>query len=209
MEGAHFFAFLRRMRFIKRWGLMRNTQEENIQEHSLETAFIAHNLACLRNTYYGGQVDANRIAVLAMYHEVSEIFTGDMPTPIKYFDATLRRLYGKVELLAQQKMLSTLPEKLQATYKPFIMGDGTPEEKQLVKAADNLAAHLKCVAEKNAGNDEFNEAYEATLDKLNDLAQTIPEVKLFMELYVPSFSCSLDRLNYTMIPHKEGVGKDA
>ena len=109
------------MRFINRWSLMRNTETENIQEHSLEVAMVAHNLAALKNEYFGGNVDINKVAVIAMYHEVSEIFTGDMPTPIKYFDPKLRELYGEVETLAQEKMLSTLPERLQGVYKPFIV----------------------------------------------------------------------------------------
>ena len=113
---SSFFAFLKRMRFISRWSLMRNTETENIQEHSLEVAMVAHNLAALKNEYFGGNVDINKVAVIAMYHEVSEIFTGDMPTPIKYFDPKLRELYGEVESLAQEKMLSTLPERLQGVY---------------------------------------------------------------------------------------------
>ena len=108
---SSFFAFLKRMRFINRWSLMRNTEIENIQEHSLEVAMVAHNLGAIKNEYFGGNVDINKVAVIAMYHEVSEIFTGDMPTPIKYFDPKLRELYGEVETLAQEKMLSTLPER--------------------------------------------------------------------------------------------------
>ena len=104
---SSFFAFLKRMRFINRWSLMRNTEIENIQEHSLEVAMVAHNLGAIKNEYFGGNVDINKVAVIAMYHEVSEIFTGDMPTPIKYFDPKLRELYGEVETLAQEKMLST------------------------------------------------------------------------------------------------------
>lgn len=193
---SHFFAFLRRMRYIRRWGLMRNTENENIQEHSLETAFIAHNLACMRNAWFGGQVDVNRVAVLAMYHEVSEIFTGDMPTPVKYFDPKMRQLYGEVEHLAQQKMLSTLPGAIQKDYESLLV---SPEDDQLwplVKAADTLSAFMKCVKERNAGNDEFNEAYETTLDKLKALH--MPEVDRFIELYIPSLECSLDKLNYSM-----------
>lgn len=100
---SSFFAFLKRMRFINRWSLMRNTEIENIQEHSLEVAMVAHNLGAIKNEYFGGNVDINKVAVIAMYHEVSEIFTGDMPTPIKYFDPKLRELYGEVETLAQEK----------------------------------------------------------------------------------------------------------
>ena len=191
---SSFFAFLHRMRFIKRWGLMRNTETENIQEHSLEVAFVAHNLACIKNEYFGGTVDVNKVAVMAMYHEVSEIFTGDMPTPIKYFDPKLRSLYGEVETLAQEKMLSTLPAELQATYKPMIVDAEESDEWSLLKAADTISAFMKCVHEKNAGNDEFNEAYSSILQKLKDLH--MPEVDKFLELYIPALSQSLDTLNY-------------
>ena len=191
---SSFFAFLHRMRFIKRWGLMRNTETENIQEHSLEVAFVAHKLACIKNEYFGGTVDVNKVAVMAMYHEVSEIFTGDMPTPIKYFDPKLRSLYGEVETLAQEKMLSTLPAELQAMYKPMIVDAEESDEWSLVKAADTISAFMKCVHEKNAGNDEFNEAYSSILQKLKDLH--MPEVDKFLELYIPALSQSLDTLNY-------------
>src|SRR3712207_2107752 len=155
---SSFFAFLKRMRFINRWSLMRNTETENIQEHSLEVAMIAHNLGALRNEYFGGSVDMNKVAVIAMFHEVSEIFTGDMPTPIKYFDPKLRSLYGEIETLAQEKMLTTLPERLQSVYRALIVDAEQSEEWPLVKAADTLSAYMKCVNELKAGNDEFKEA---------------------------------------------------
>lgn len=193
---SHFFAFLRRMKFIRRWGLMRNMEEENIQEHTLEVAFVAHNLACIKNTYFGGQVNAERVAVLAMYHEVSEIFTGDMPTPVKYFDKSMRAMYGQIEQMAQEKMLATLPAPLKPHYEGLLV---KPEENELwplVKAADTISAFMKCAMEKNAGNKEFNEAYDSILKKLHDLNS--PEVEKFLELYVPSLSCSLDELNYSI-----------
>ena len=193
-EESHFFAFLSRMRFIGRWGLMRNTEKENIQEHSLETAMIAHNLALIRNVYYGGTVDAERVAVMAMYHDVGEIFTGDMPTPIKYFAPELRAMYGKVEKLAQMKMLSTLPEELQPAYRPFLTEAEESEVWPLIKAADTLSAYMKCRRELAAGNDEFKEAEATILKKLE--ATDLPEVRHFIERYVPSLGLSLDGLNY-------------
>ena len=192
-----FFAFLKRMRFINRWSLMRNTETENIQEHSLEVAMVAHNLAALKNEYFGGNLDVNKVAVIAMYHEVSEIFTGDMPTPIKYFDPKLRSLYGEVESLAQEKMLSTLPKRLQAVYKPYIVDAETLPEWPIVKAADTLSAYMKCVNELHAGNDEFKEAHDTILAKLKAL--NMPEVDMFIEEYVPALSQSLDQLNYYKI----------
>ena len=180
---SSFFAFLKRMRFINRWSLMRNTETENIQEHSLEVAMVAHNLAALKNEYFGGNVDINKVAVIAMYHEVSEIFTGDMPTPIKYFDPKLRELYGEVETLAQEKMLSTLPERLQAVYKPFIVDAEDNPEWPIVKAADTISAYMKCVNE-----------LKAILAKLKAL--NMPEVDMFLETYMPALGKSLDELNY-------------
>ena len=194
---SSFFAFLKRMRFINRWSLMRNTETENIQEHSLEVAMVAHNLAALKNEYFGGNLDINKVAVIAMYHEVSEIFTGDMPTPIKYFDPKLRSLYGEVETLAQEKMLSTLPKRLQAVYKPYIVDAETLPEWPIVKAADTLSAYMKCVNELHAGNDEFKEAHDTILAKLKAL--DMPEVDMFIEEYVPALSESLDKLNYYKI----------
>jgi len=194
---SSFFAFLKRMRFINRWSLMRNTETENIQEHSLEVAMVAHNLAALKNEYFGGNLDVNKVAVIAMYHEVSEIFTGDMPTPIKYFDPKLRSLYGEVESLAQEKMLSTLPKRLQAVYKPYIVDAETLPEWPIVKAADTLSAYMKCVNELHAGNDEFKEAHDTILAKLKAL--DMPEVDMFIEEYVPALSQSLDQLNYYKI----------
>lgn len=194
---SSFFAFLKRMRFINRWSLMRNTEIENIQEHSLEVAMVAHNLAALKNEYFGGNLDVNKVAVIAMYHEVSEIFTGDMPTPIKYFDPKLRSLYGEVETLAQEKMLSTLPKRLQAVYKPYIVDAETLPEWPIVKAADTLSAYMKCVNELHAGNDEFKEAHDTILAKLKAL--DMPEVDMFIEEYVPALSQSLDQLNYYKI----------
>ena len=194
---SSFFAFLKRMRFINRWSLMRNTETENIQEHSLEVAMVAHNLAALKNEYFGGNLDVNKVAVIAMYHEVSEIFTGDMPTPIKYFDPKLRSLYGEVETLAQEKMLSTLPKRLQAVYKPYIVDAETLPEWPIVKAADTLSAYMKCVNELHAGNDECKEAHDTILAKLESL--NMPEVDMFIEEYVPALSESLDKLNYYKI----------
>lgn len=194
---SSFFAFLKRMRFINRWSLMRNTETENIQEHSLEVAMVAHNLAALKNEYFGGNLDINKVAVIAMYHEVSEIFTGDMPTPIKYFDPKLRSLYGEVESLAQEKMLTTLPERLQAVYKSYIVEAETLPEWPIVKAADTLSAYMKCVNELHAGNDEFKEAHDTILAKLKAL--NMPEVDMFIEEYVPALSQSLDKLNYYKI----------
>lgn len=195
-QDSQFFAFLRRMKYITRWSLMRNAEAEDVQGHSLEVAMIAHHLGIIRNTYFGGDVDVNRLAVMAMYHDASEIFTGDMPTPVKYFDPQLRELYGRIEHMAQEKLLSTLPEALQDEYKDYIFETEADIYRTLLKAADMLSAFMKCVIEKKAGNDEFNEAYDTILAKLTSLE--LPEVQYFLDSYIPSLHKSLDQLNYGM-----------
>ncbi|WP_459540242.1 5'-deoxynucleotidase [Negativicoccus succinicivorans] len=190
---SHFFAYLARMKFIKRWGLMKNTMAENIQEHSLQTAMIAHMLAVLRNVRYGGHVDPERAAVLAMYHDVSEVFTGDMPTPVKYFNEDIRAMYGTIEQAAVEKLFATLPADLRDAYREYIL---TPEEDplwELAKAADTLSAYLKCVEERTAGNPEFDEAYATIRKKLEE--SPVPEVHDFLATFAPSFTLTLDALN--------------
>lgn len=192
MEESHFFALLQRMKYIQRWSLMRNTEVENLQGHSLETAMIAHQLGVLRNTYFDGAVDVNRLAVLAMYHDVSEVFTGDMPTPVKYFNPKLRALYGEVEQLANETLWYTLPEEVQPCYEEALLGR-SDEYAVLIKAADTMSAFMKCVTEKAAGNDEFNAAYDSIYKRLQDM--NLPEVNLFLKVYVPSLTKSLDEMN--------------
>ena len=150
----NFFPMIARMKYINRWGLMRNTQAENIQEHSHMVAVLAHALAVIQNRYYGGQVDPGAVAVAALYHDASEILTGDMPTPIKYDNPDIQNAYKAVESVAEQKLLSMLPEDLRADYDEIITIPD-PEVHALVKAADKLSAYLKCVEELKAGNAEF------------------------------------------------------
>ena len=190
MEESHFFALLGRMKYIQRWSLMRNTEVENLQGHSLETAMIAHQLGILRNTYFNGTLDVNRLAVLAMYHDVSEVFTGDMPTPVKYFNPKLRALYGEVEQLANETLWHTLPEPVQPAYEEVLVS--IPKEYEVL-AADTLSAFMKCVAEKAAGNDEFNAAFDTIHKRLVDMQ--LPEVDLFLQVYIPSLTKSLDEMN--------------
>lgn len=197
---SHFFAILSRMKFIRRWSLMRNTIEENVQEHTLQTAMIAYHLCLLHNRYYadggtvdGGTVDAGRAVLLALYHDASEVFTGDMPTPVKYFSPVMRRTYGEVERLAQKRLVETLPEDLQPDYEPLICHAEEDPVWPFVKAADTLSAYLKCLQEKHAGNSEFNEAYETIGARLQNLA--MPEVQHFLREYAPSFLLSLDDMN--------------
>ena len=188
---SHFFAYISRMRFIQRWALMRNTAPENVQEHSHQVAVLAHALAVIRNEKFGGAVDPGAVAVAALYHDASEILTGDMPTPIKYDNPAIQHAYKEVEAVAEKKLLHMLPEELQATY-ALILTPTAPEVERLVKAADKLSAYIKCVEELKAGNTEFREAAAQTRKALEGYG--LPEVGYFLETFMDSFSLTLDEL---------------
>ena len=189
---AHnFFALISRMRYIERWGLMRNTFQENIQEHSHMVAVLAHALAVIRREVFGGEIDPGRAAVLALYHDAPEILTGDLPTPVKYYNPEIRDAYRAVEEVSAQKLLSMLPEGLRPAYAPLLL----PEEDgchALVKAADKLAAYIKCVEELKAGNLEFRQAAQQTRQVLEEMG--LPELEYFMEHCLDSFTLNLDQL---------------
>ena len=187
---SHFFAYISRMRFIQRWALMRNTAPENVQEHSHQVAVLAHALAVIRNERFGGHADPGAVAVAALYHDASEILTGDMPTPIKYDNPAIRRAYKDVEAVAEEKLLHMLPDEFQPAYAPILHPIG--EVEQLVKAADKLSAYIKCVEELKAGNNEFREAAAQTRAALEGYG--LPEVAYFLETFMPSFSLTLDEL---------------
>ena len=189
-----FFAYLSRMRLIRRWGLTRNTYEENIQEHSLQVVIVAHGLAVIRNTHFGGTINADRVAVLAAYHEAGEVFTGDLPTPIKYFNPEIKQAYVAIENFAKERLRGMLPVELQSTYQSLLFP--TLDEQELwriVKAADKICAYLKCVEELKTGNQEFAKAERAIRKELDQL--NLPEVSFFMDTFAPSFGLALDELN--------------
>ncbi len=188
---SHFFAYISRLRFIQRWALMRNTAPENVQEHSHQAAVLAHALAVIRREIYGGKVDPGTVAAAALYHDASEILTGDMPTPIKYQNASIRAAYKEVEALAAGRLLAMLPEELQTCFAP-VLTEVDPEVEELVKAADKLSAYIKCVEELKAGNAEFREAAAQTRKALE--AFGLPEVAYFLETFMDSFSLTLDEL---------------
>ena len=188
---SHFFAYMARMRFIQRWALMRNTAPENVQEHSHQVAVLAHALAVIRKEKFGGTVDPGAVAVAALYHDASEILTGDMPTPIKYDNPAIRKAYKEVEAVAEQKLVDFLPEELQPIYRPILTA-ADKEVEELVKAADKLSAHIKCMEELKAGNNEFREAAAQTRRALE--AYDLPEVRYFMDTFLDSFSLTLDEL---------------
>lgn len=192
-KSYHFFAFLSRMKHITRWGLMRNTNMENIQEHSLQVSMIAHALAVIRNTFFNGTINPDRVAVLAIYHDSNETLTGDLPTPIKYSNPSIQKAYKDLEDISKDRLLTMLPDELKSTWKDILFYDETSEEGKIVKAADRLSAYIKCLEEEKAGNSEFKNAAEATLEKI--IAMNMPEVEYFMEYFIPGFKLTLDELN--------------
>ena len=190
----HFFSFMAKMKHIKRWGLMRNTREENIQEHSLQTAMLAHALAVIKNTYFGGSVNAEHVMAVAVFHEAGEVITGDLATPIKYYNPEIKKAYKEIEKVAEVKLIGMLPEEMQKEYSDLILGRESDEEiYAIVKAADKICAYLKCIEELSAGNKEFERA-KMTLEKAIDKLD-MEEVKYFMKEFVPSFELTLDELN--------------
>lgn len=191
MKNNNFYAMLSRMKYINRWGLMRNTITENIAEHSLETAIVAHSLAMIGNKYFGKNIDANRVAVLAMFHDSTEIITGDLPTPVKYFAPDIREAYKKVEETAANNLLNGVPDKLRDEYEGILKE--SEEERKLwkyVKAADKISALIKCVEEKRMGNLDFEQAEKATLAHIEEL--NMEEADYFVENFLPAYSLTLD-----------------
>lgn len=191
-RNSHFFAMLSRMKYITRWGLMNNTKSENISEHSLQTAYFAHVLVLIENKRFGKNLDPQRAALLAMYHDCSEILTGDMPTPVKYYNPKIVEAYKSVEKISTEKLISLLPEDLKEEYRGifFFEGKDDKELKPYVKAADKLSALVKCIEELRMGNDEFKKAKESTEKSL--LEMNLASVEVFMKELLPSFYLSID-----------------
>ena len=187
----HFFAYMSRMKHIKRWALMRNTWQEDIAQHSLQVGMIAHALACLRNERYGGGADPARALELAVYHEAPEVITGDLPTPIKYYNPDIKTAYKQVERIAGERLLDMLPPALRASYAPLVLEDD-PEVTPIVKAADKLSAYIKCVEEQKAGNTEFDSAARQSMAALT--AMDMPELQWFIDECLEPFSLNIDQL---------------
>ena len=191
MSESKFFAVISRMKYINRWALMRNTINENISEHSLEVAFIAHVLALIRNKRFGGNVSPERCALLAMYHDVTEIITGDLPTPIKYYSHQIKGTYDEIEQKAKNTLVSYLPDDLKEDFEPLFCK--TPQEEEawtLVKAADKLSALIKCLEERQMGNTDFASAEKSTLESI--VAMNIPEANVFLDEFIPAYTLTLD-----------------
>ncbi|MCX7107914.1 MAG: 5'-deoxynucleotidase [Methylococcales bacterium] len=193
---SSFYAYLSRIRWIKRWGLKRNAHDENVMEHSWEVSVIAHTLALIKNRYYGGAVDANAIATAALYHDITEVITGDLPTPIKYHSSAINAAYKQIEKQAELELLALLPLELRADFESLIHHDKLPEEHiKIIKAADKISAYLKCQAELKAGNKEFEIAAEQISLAIGESDQ--PEVMFFMQAFAPSCGLTLDGLMKT------------
>ena len=188
MENS-FFAILFRQKYIKRWGLMRNTTDENLSEHSAETAFVAHALALIGNKIYGKNYDANNIAVMALYHDAAEIYTGDLPTPVKYYSEEMRKNYKQIEAAAEKILVSHLPTEFREIYGDIISG-ASGEDKILIKAADKICALIKCIEEGKSGNSEFASAEKATRASLEKM--DCPEANYFMKEFLPAFLETID-----------------
>ncbi|PMM98713.1 5'-deoxynucleotidase [Vibrio splendidus] len=194
MKQSHFFAHLARMKLIQRWPLMRSISSENISEHSLQVAFVAHALALIKNKKFDGQLNPEHIALLGMYHDTSEVLTEDLPTPVKYYNPDIAQEYKKIEAAAEQRLLSMLPEEFRDDFAPFLIsGTASKEEQSIVKQADTICAYLKCLEELSAGNHEYEQAkrrLEETLEQRKS-----PEMDYFLTTFAPSFELSLDEIS--------------
>lgn len=191
---SHFFAFMDRMKFIRRWSLMRSVRDENIMEHSAQVAMLAHALALITNARFEGKVDVEKAVLYALYHESSEVMTGDLPTPIKYRNEQIRDSYHEIEEEACRKLLDMLPEPMRAEMSESILPDAETAEYRIMKCADKLSAYIKCLEELRAGNKEFSKAAATIARELEAKAQELPALRYFMSEFIPSFALTLDEL---------------
>jgi 5'-deoxynucleotidase len=194
----NFFATVSRMKYIDRWALMRNSRNENLSEHSLEVAMIAHALCVIGNVRYEKNLNADRAALIGLYHDSSEIITGDMPTPVKYYNPEIKDAYKQVETIAEYKLLEKLPSDLRPAFEEIYKSDNSADDKylrRLVKAADKLSAYIKCIEEEKAGNTEFSTAKQSVGNAIKKLQEELPEVKDFVEEFLPPYGKTLDELS--------------
>ena len=200
----NFYAAISRMKYIERWALMRNSREENLCEHAMEVAMIAHALCTIGNVRFAKNLNADRASVIGLYHDASEIITGDMPTPVKYYSDDIRTAYKKVEAIAEYRLLEKLPSDLQPVYEDIFRGmdleDKSADENEqymrhLVKAADKISALIKCIEEEKSGNTEFKTAKESTLKSIERMSEDYPEVRVFTEEFLPAYGRTLDELS--------------
>jgi 5'-deoxynucleotidase len=190
---SHFYAYISKIRWLQRWGLKRNVITENVMEHSWEVATISHALAVIRNRYFDGKIDVNAVVVAALYHDCSEVITGDMPSPIKYHSPEITHAYKAIETRAEHELLSLLPKELQSDFRDVLLEEQmSAEHRLIIKAADTISAFLKCKSEVQAGNFEFSKAEEDIKQRLEKI--DLPEVRFFLETFAPSYGLTLDEL---------------
>lgn len=193
MKKSNFYALISRMKYINRWGLMRSTKEENVSEHSLDVSVIAHALAIIQKKRMGKDIDVNKTVLFAIYHDSSEILTGDMPTPIKYFNPAINNAYKEVELSASKTLLKMLPEDFYQEYEPILIPEAEDEEVwKTVKAADKLSAYIKCIEEEKSGNREFTNAKQSIFRELSSMNRQ--DVKIFMDEFLGGYGLTLDEM---------------
>ena len=192
-----FLPLIFRMRYINRWSLMFNTEQEDLMQHTAECAFLVHFLATIGNRCFEKQYDADKLAVCALFHDAPEVLTGDLPTPVKYYNDEMKTIYKQIEKSAADKLKNHLPQELRADYAAYLhASELTPGEKKLLKCADKLCAYIKCIYELNAGNKEFQHAY-ATIGKEIGAIQS-DELQYFLVHCLPAFSLTLDDLQGTL-----------
>lgn len=192
---SHFFAYISKIRWLQRWGLKRNAVAENVMEHSWEVSIISHALALIKNRYFDGNLNVNEIVVAALYHDCSEVLTGDMPSPIKYHSPEITKAYKAIEKKAEYELLNLLPEGLKEDYRASMIEEELPKDhKVIIKAADTISAYLKCKMEVAAGNQEFSIAEKDIEAKLKSITTTLPEVKYFLDTFSSSYELTLDEL---------------
>ena len=195
MSEYGFYAMMSRMKYINRWALMRNNKEENLSEHCLEVSIIAHALATISNVRFGGHLNAEKAALIGLYHDASEIITGDMPTPVKYYNDDIKSAFKEVENVACHKLLHLLPDDLREAYEPILLKNDEDDYLwKLVKCADKISAMIKCIEEIASGNSEFKSAYESTSKTLDDMADKYPEVRVFIDEFLSAYGQTLDEL---------------
>ena len=199
MKKSNFFAFISRMKYINRWGLMRNIKEENVSEHSLDVAVISHALAVIQKKRLNMDVNPERIALYAIYHDASEIFTGDMPTPVKYYNSVIKSAYKEMELSVNERLLNMLPHDLKDEFEAVLIPKENEKEIwKTIKAADKISAYIKCIEEEKSGNKEFLKAKQSLLQEIEKM--NMPDVKIFMDEFLEGYSLTLDEMEMSDAP---------
>ncbi len=190
----NFFAIINRMKYIARWSLMHSLEPENVLEHTAQVTMIAHALAVIKNKLYGGNVDINTVMLYALYHETGEVVTGDLPTPVKYYNEDIKNAYKAIERTSCEKIIGTLPDELKGEFIPYVIPDESSAEHDIMKSADKISAYLKCIAEMRLGNKEFKKAKTSIEKEIR--SKNRPEADYFMKYFVPAFEKTLDELDY-------------